>query len=181
MTIKQFQVVKIIAAITVGGIVGYSVTVNNYIAPAIIVAAAAVTLFYLRSRVKGILADERDYEIGGHAARWSIQIFSWIATIAMFVLYAERALNPIFEIVAFVLAYSVCTLLILYSVLYKYHDRIRFAKNKTYYIIFGLILLAGFTLVGIRLFSGEDSWICSNGEWVEHGHPSAAMPTTLCQ
>jgi len=32
----------------------------------------------------------------------------------------------------------------------------------------------------LRLLSGEDNWICQNGEWVKHGNPSAQKPTTPC-
>lgn len=27
---------------------------------------------------------------------------------------------------------------------------------------------------------GEDTWICSNGQWVKHGKPSKPMPQTGC-
>ena len=26
----------------------------------------------------------------------------------------------------------------------------------------------------------ENTWICSNGNWVKHGHPTASMPTKPC-
>ncbi|MDD5103810.1 MAG: hypothetical protein PHX93_05435 [Candidatus Peribacteraceae bacterium] len=32
----------------------------------------------------------------------------------------------------------------------------------------------------LRAASGEDSWLCVNGEWIKHGNPSAAMPTVPC-
>lgn len=38
-------------------------------------------------------------------------------------------------------------------------------------IAFGIMRLTG---------GGEDNWICQSGQWVKHGNPSAAMPTTLC-
>lgn len=45
----------------------------------------------------------------------------------------------------------------------------------------GLIILALVFIVGvIRLVSGEDNWICQNGEWVKHGMPSAPQPTGTC-
>ncbi|MFA5777541.1 MAG: Gmad2 immunoglobulin-like domain-containing protein [Parcubacteria group bacterium] len=49
-------------------------------------------------------------------------------------------------------------------------------------LIFGgiIILLAGAVLLGIRFFSGEDNWICQNGEWIKHGNPNAEKPTTGC-
>ena len=37
-----------------------------------------------------------------------------------------------------------------------------------------------FLTVCIRLFSGEDDWICVDGAWIEHGHPSSAQPTAEC-
>jgi hypothetical protein len=36
--------------------------------------------------------------------------------------------------------------------------------------------------VGLFLFlrGNEDTWICVNGNWVKHGHPSAPIPTKPC-
>jgi hypothetical protein len=39
------------------------------------------------------------------------------------------------------------------------------------------IIAVGFLLL---LRGNEDTWICSNGNWVKHGHPSASMPTKPC-
>jgi len=46
------------------------------------------------------------------------------------------------------------------------------------FIIAFLALISN--IYGLGFFSGEDSWICDNGEWVKHGNPSASKPTTLC-
>ncbi len=50
------------------------------------------------------------------------------------------------------------------------------SKNKI--LLFVVIIVLGAGLV--RLFSGEDDWICENGQWQAHGRPSAAKPTTGC-
>lgn len=49
-------------------------------------------------------------------------------------------------------------------------------------IIITIIILGALAagVLGLRLLSGEDSWICTNGEWVKHGAPSAPKPTTAC-
>ena len=48
-------------------------------------------------------------------------------------------------------------------------------------IITGVIVTIAFdTFWGTRFWSGEDTWICQNGEWVKHGNPSAPMPTEPC-
>jgi hypothetical protein len=108
-------------------------------------------------------------------------IFSWISVIAMFVLLYEKALNPIFETVAYILAYSVCSLMLLYSLLFNYYDRISMIRHKNLYVVAGIILLAIFVVAGLRLFTSEDGWICDNGQWVEHGHPETPTPTTICR
>jgi len=47
--------------------------------------------------------------------------------------------------------------------------------------ILGIILVAFIVLIGARILSGEDNWICQNGQWVKHGNPSGAMPTGTCK
>lgn len=52
-------------------------------------------------------------------------------------------------------------------------------KNKILSVVFILIVLLAIVFA-VRLFSGEDDWICAGGEWVKHGYPSAAQPTSPC-
>jgi hypothetical protein len=51
-------------------------------------------------------------------------------------------------------------------------------KVLTFIGIFILVIV--FVAGVIRLFSGEDDWMCKNGEWIEHGHPSTPKPTGIC-
>lgn len=46
-----------------------------------------------------------------------------------------------------------------------------------------VVLLVGLLtfIISMRLFTPEDTWICSNGEWLEHGKPSAPKPTLECK
>lgn len=53
-----------------------------------------------------------------------------------------------------------------------------FSKNNK--IILGLIILLLAILGTVRLFTGEDKWICQNDQWVKHGRPSAPKPLTGC-
>jgi len=44
-----------------------------------------------------------------------------------------------------------------------------------------IVLLAVIIVAGLVLLRGdEDTWLCSNGQWVKHGQPSAPMPTKPC-
>lgn len=54
---------------------------------------------------------------------------------------------------------------------------------KKFIVPFFLVITIGLTglFVARFLFGGsEDSWICSGGQWVKHGKPSAPMPQTGC-
>lgn len=55
-------------------------------------------------------------------------------------------------------------------------------RKKIVMIVLGVLVLSGFILFlfGVRLLSGEDNWICKNGNWVKHGSPSQARPTEKC-
>jgi hypothetical protein len=49
-------------------------------------------------------------------------------------------------------------------------------------IIIAIIILGALAVgvLGLRLLSGEDDWICANGEWIKHGAPDAPKPTEPC-
>ncbi len=52
--------------------------------------------------------------------------------------------------------------------------------KKTIYAMIGVTVLVVVGLMFVRGLSGEDTWICDNGEWVEHGKPSAPKPSEPC-
>ena len=41
--------------------------------------------------------------------------------------------------------------------------------------------MAAVVIVGARLLTPEDTWICSEGRWVKHGNPKSPMPTAGCE
>jgi spore germination protein GerM len=47
-------------------------------------------------------------------------------------------------------------------------------------IILGLIIMALAAVIGARLLTPEDNWICANGEWAKHGNPTADKPIIPC-
>jgi hypothetical protein len=47
-------------------------------------------------------------------------------------------------------------------------------------ILITIGILIAIVIIIVILRSPEDSWICSNGQWVKHGAPSAPMPTEPC-
>lgn len=52
--------------------------------------------------------------------------------------------------------------------------------NKKIIFLFLGIITVVVVLFTVRLFTPEDTWICSGGQWTKHGNPSAEMPTAIC-
>jgi uncharacterized membrane protein len=182
MTLKQYQIIRIIVVILVSFLVAQSIILRSFLLPIIGIASAMMILFYLRGKLKNeVLADERDYEIGDKSARWTIQIFSIFAVVVMIFLYAKQDLNPSYLPIASTLAYSTCFLMILYSVIFRYFQKSALMKNKNFYIVLMLIGLLIMIVFGMRLLSGEDDWICQDGQWIKHGQPDFPMPTVMCK
>jgi len=79
------------------------------------------------------------------------------------------------------LAFSTCILMLLYSLIFKFYNKIKFSDKKTIFLVVtvtSVLILGVFT---VRFFSGEDNWICQNGEWVKHGRPDFPAPTIECR
>lgn len=180
MSIKKYRLIKMAIVVASAMVYSQMFVYKNYIIPIALMVVSALVLMYLRRKVTGVLADERDYATGGKAALLAVQIYSWIAAISMFVLYAFRDINPAYEPIAMTLAFSTCILLLLYSVIFRYYNKVKLGDKKLIYTVIVLILFLIMAVISLRLFSGEDNWVCSDGEWQKHGNPSFAAPTTEC-
>jgi len=181
MTLKKYQQIKLAIVVLISIIFSQSIIFKNYLIPIATLVVSSLVLILLRRQVKEVMADERDYALAGKSASWTIQIYSWIAVIAMFILYAFRDLNPSYEPVAMTLAYSTCVLMLIYSLLFRFQNKIKFTHNKNKFIVFIIILSIFAAIFTLRLFSGEDNWVCQNGEWIKHGQPNFSAPKTICK
>lgn len=180
MTLKKYHQFRLAVTVVVAMLFSQTLILGNFFLPVITVILAWILLTYLRCQVKEVIADERDYQIGGQSAFRAIQIYSWISLLILFTLYAFRHLNPYYETIAFTLAYSTCSLMLLYSLIFKFHDRFILSKRRALYYFIISLLIALFTVFSLRFFSGEDTWLCQQGTWVQHGHPSFPAPKIPC-
>ena len=180
MNQKTYQTWRIIIVFILAMVFSQSIVRGNYIIPVVLMVAASLILWYIRGRVKGVLADERDYAMAGKAALLAIQVFGWLAAAATLIFYSQRAVNPMYETIGLTLSYSVLFLFLVYGVVFRYYNKFKFDKKKIYLFIAVLIVLL-FTVFGVRLFSGEDDWICKDGQWQKHGNPSFAAPNVECK
>jgi hypothetical protein len=52
-------------------------------------------------------------------------------------------------------------------------------KNEREILFWAVIFILAAVFL-VRFMTPEDDWICSKGQWVKHGNPSASMPTEPC-
>lgn len=182
MTIKKFYFYRIIIVMLLASLMSFSITINNYLLAIASVIIAILIILMLKKNVSEVIADERDYELAGKSARYSLTIFAIMATVITLMLLLFRQVNPLFETAASILAYSVCSLLIINSVIFKYlQSDTTDKKTKVYWMVIFIILGLVLIVFNLRFFSGEDDWMCQNGEWIKHGQPDYPMPTTPCR
>lgn len=167
-----------------------AINLENFLIPIIAIAIGMIVLTVAKQRVKGVLADERDYNLAGTAARYSIMIFSIIMVIGIFGLMALKNDNPEFANISALLAYLACGLMIINSLVFHFlkikdsSNQKGFTKNIKHYLPFILLalILASFVAVAsLKMFTSEDEWICQDGSWARHGSPDASTPTEECR
>lgn len=181
MTLKQYKKIKLAVTMVLAFIFSQAIILKIFVPPIILLVACSLLLMILRRKVTEIIADERDYATAGRSALLAMQIYSWLAVIAMFILYAFRDINPAYEPIAITLAFSTCLLMILYSMIFRYYNKFSFSDKKLPYIIFVILFFIILAIASIRFFSGEDNWICKNGQWIKHGQPDFPAPTVPCK
>lgn len=181
MNLKQYSKIRLIIVIILAALVGQLIVRKSFVIPVALLAAASLILLYLRKRVEGVVSDERDYAIGGKSALMAIQIYSWIAVVATFFLYSIRDLNPHYEAVGITLAFSTCFLLMSYSIIFRYYNKIKFSDRKIFFSVIVMLIIVLATIVTLRTFSGEDGWVCEDGKWIEHGKPDFLAPNKECK
>jgi len=181
MTLQQYQRVRVLVIIILAMAFSASLQYRNFLIPLTLLVAGSLVTLRLRRSVQGVIADERDYALGGKAALLAIQVYSWVAVVVMFVFYSLRDLNPAYEPIGMMLAFSTVILMLTYALIYRYFERFSFSDKRFLYTLGVLILFAVLFVAGVRALGGEDDWICVDGQWTAHGHPSFPAPTLECK
>lgn len=142
ISLKNYQKIRLIFVVIIAFIISQSIVFENYIIPIFVMIIWSLILFFLRSKVTEIIADERDYTLAWKSAIYSIQIFSWVLVISMFIFYYFKNINPVFDIIAQTLGFSICILMLLYSFIFSFLSREwKFDKKLIFYTFFLVFLI----------------------------------------
>jgi uncharacterized membrane protein len=124
MNKKSYTFFRILIVIAIGIAVGWSVTAGRAIVPIPAVIIGIGLLYFMRSKVKDVLEDERLNKIREKSSRVTFQIFAITAAVAGAVILAlSKNMYPSLALIGFTLTYSVCALLILDYIAYAYFAR----------------------------------------------------------
>jgi uncharacterized membrane protein len=122
MTQKTFKYIRTLTAFFLAMVIAQAIVFDNYILAIVAIVGAVTVILTSRTKVKEVLVDERIILIGGKAARLTLSIFSVAGAGLTFILMFSRQFNPVFELIGSILAYSVCSVLLLYSLVFKYYE-----------------------------------------------------------
>ena len=118
MDYKIFRVIKAIIAFAFAFLIAVSVVLNNVILALVAAVVLIAISFTLNHKVRGVLNDERGYANAGKAARLALSVFSLTGAILGLALMFTH-----YETIGSVISYSVCALLLLYSMLFSYYEK----------------------------------------------------------
>ncbi|AHB13945.1 MULTISPECIES: DUF2178 domain-containing protein [Dehalococcoides] len=82
MSIKAYRYIVISLSVAIGSIVGWAAINEWYLVGLLAVPLLIGMSIFLRSQVRGVLADERQYRIQEKAASFTIRIFGPVVGIA---------------------------------------------------------------------------------------------------
>ena len=124
MSHKKYRMWQAVIGIIVGGIVGVSIALENWIITIVAIAIGMCMSIILRRYVKGIVADERTYAAANKASRFAVSVvglgMAIIGGILLAVNYGNLSSPP--AQVGFTLLYASCALVVINSLAYTYYN-----------------------------------------------------------
>lgn len=123
MKLKQFRMISFLTVMVIGAVVGFSASIGNPMLAVGIVLAGMAIMYNLKSRLEGVVEDERIYQVSQKASRITLQIVALGLALGGAVLIAVRDTYPGHTDLGFFMAYASCGVLVLYSLFYGYYNR----------------------------------------------------------
>lgn len=181
MRLKHYQLFKDI--LSLGLLVGlfFCLTQSNYwLALALMLITYGIILL-VKKRVKEVVLDERDKALTGEAFQQAVYGYALLATLTICLLSLSPIIKSEYSIIFITFIVSITVIFILQKLFYIYYQKFAVLEKKKIYIIIGVIMFLILLFGLVRFFSGEDEWLCQDGQWVAHGQPESAAPTTECK
>jgi uncharacterized membrane protein len=125
MKIKTFLKLKVVTAFFIAAIVGVSVSLNNLYLSIAGVLIGVLFLVLVKSRVNGVLVDERVISVSGRASYAAYAVSTvFFAFMGLFLLMSSKGTGDLaVELIGTVLCYASMVLMAVYAISYHYLNR----------------------------------------------------------
>ncbi|AKB20679.1 DUF2178 domain-containing protein [Methanosarcina sp. WH1] len=120
---KQFRMITLLITMIMGAVVGFSVSIGNPALAAGVVLAGMAAMYNLKSRLEGVVEDERIQQVSQKASRVTLQIMALGLALGGAVLITMRNTYPGHTDLGFFMAYASCGVLVLYTLFYRFYNR----------------------------------------------------------
>lgn len=121
---RTFRISNVLIAVALATAIGWSIIERNFVVAIVAVILAIGASYFLRRRIREVRLDERTTLLYEKAAGATIRFALPIAAVVSLILLAlqDRVSDDV-TLVAYVLAYTICILLLLHLVFYSYYSR----------------------------------------------------------
>jgi uncharacterized membrane protein len=124
MDAKYSKICRMLVIIATVALAGWFTAMANAMLVTISIIAGSISFYLCKTSVEEIVEDERDERVSERASKSAMGIFTAMAAFAGIILIALRNGYPEYTQIGFTLAFSACALMILYSILYGYYNKI---------------------------------------------------------
>jgi len=121
MKYKKFEIYRTMIAATLGAIIGVSTVSGNYVVSMVALVAAMFLIYFMKTRVKEVITDERITKISGRASYLTYMITAVGMALTGMILMALRTKYPAYLPVAYAFSYVACGMIFLYSIFFRYY------------------------------------------------------------
>jgi len=132
MKVETYKNIKKVMALTLAFVLVYAFSQGSYLLPLLVIGLYMAIISLLKTRVDGVLADERQVSVSEKASQVSFQILMPMLALTAAMLYIGGGNGEFYYIKALgiVLSYIVCLGLIIYLLTYWYFDRKSGGRSK---------------------------------------------------
>ena len=123
MDAKYSKICRMAIIVFTVALAGWFAAMANATLVVVSTGAGAILFYICKTNIKEVVVDERDEQVSERAAKVAVEIFAAISALVGIILVALRDGYPEYIYIGFTLAFSACTLMILYSVLYGYYNK----------------------------------------------------------
>ncbi|AAM07332.1 TPA: DUF2178 domain-containing protein [Methanosarcina acetivorans] len=120
---NQFTIILFLIVMFMGAVLSFAYSIGNPVLAVCIFFAGAAAIYLCKSRVEGVVEDERVRQVSQKASYITFQVVVFSFAVGGAALIAMKNTYPGYTNLGFFMAYASCAAIALYGLLYMYYNR----------------------------------------------------------